>query len=187
MPAHCAGEIQFRSECQQSGPPEGDWILGNPLPGGLASSFVAIFIAGSLCSGAHAVLLRPAPANAAAPQPAASPWEMEVSGAFENRGVARIEKLATRYVLTTYCRGIHRAYIDGGEDLDLERYLAVFVRARYTYVDRVPSDVKCVRAPCGPVTERRIVLAHVDEVPVRGEELTGYIDTCSIASSRPGP
>jgi len=110
-----------------------------------------------------------------------------VSGAFENRGVARIEKLAARYVLAIYCRGIHRIYIDRGEDLNLERYLTLFVRARYTYVDRVRADVQCVKAPCGPVTERRVALVQVDEVPVRGEELARYIEACSIASSRPGP
>jgi hypothetical protein len=102
------------------------------------------------------------PTNASPMAPAAAPtepaaWEQLVDGALENKGLAQVERLGTRWVLNVFCGGTHATYPDDTA-LDLAHYSNGFVHARYKYVNRTFNDPKCFRAPCSPVRERRIAL-----------------------------
>ena len=92
----------------------------------------------------------------------AAPWERVVRGSYENRGLAQIERVGDRWVLSILCNGTHSAYLDDTA-IDLSRYVPGYVRARYHYVDRM-IVAKCFRAPCGPVLERRVVLERLKSV-----------------------
>lgn len=84
-------------------------------------------------------------------------WERLVEGAYENKGIAQIGRLGSRWVLTVNCNGVHTTYLDD-TPIDLSRYREGYVTARYHYVDRTIDDARCVREPCSPVLERRIAI-----------------------------
>jgi hypothetical protein len=92
-------------------------------------------------------------------------WERLAEGAFENKGVARIERLGDRWVLSVVCRGTHTTYLDE-TSIDLTQYADRYVSARYHYVERTVPDPKCFRAPCGPIRERRLSLERVTVLPI---------------------
>jgi hypothetical protein len=96
-------------------------------------------------------------------QPAPAEWERVVEGAIENRGLAKIERLGDRWALSVICKGIHTTYIHD-PPVGLEGRTGEYVSARYRYVDVEVNDPKCVRAPCGPVRERRIVVEQLRKV-----------------------
>ena len=101
-------------------------------------------------------------------RPAAG-WERLVDGRYENKGIARIEKVGDRWALSVLCRGTHTTYLDESA-FDLTRYQNLYVAVRYDYVDRTVPNPKCVRAPCPPMTERRILLERITPVPVTREQ-----------------
>ena len=102
------------------------------------------------------------------PDAAEAPWERLVGGAYENRGVAKIERMGQRWVLTVVCNGTHTTYLDD-TTIDLPSYASGYVHARYRYIDRTLEDARCLRAPCGPVTERRIQLRKLRHVSMATE------------------
>lgn len=110
---------------------------------------------------------------------AVSSWERIIDGLYENRGIARIEKLGSRYVLTMYCYGQHSVYIKNTKEIDLNRLLDRFVRVRYTYVEEINPDVKCPQAPCGPFFERLLVIANVVEVDTGKDDLEHFKASCT--------
>lgn len=110
--------------------------------------------------------------------PAPAPWERSVQGAFENRGVAHIERLGTRWILNVLCDGTHATYIDD-TTLNLTRYTKGYVRARYQYVDRQVHDPKCIAAPCAAITERRIALQRVSPISVTEKKASDLARACS--------
>ena len=105
--------------------------------------------------------------GASANQPAE--WERLTRGSYENRGVARIERLGERWILSVWCRGTHSTYLDG-TTVDLNQYSDLFVTVQYSYVDREMTDPKCVRAPCPPLRERRISIERVTPLQITIEE-----------------
>jgi hypothetical protein len=110
--------------------------------------------------------------------PRVAPWERVVRGAYENRGIAQIEKMGNRWVLNIMCDGTHATYLDDTR-VDLARYARGYVSARYHYADRTIDDPKCFRAPCPSMPERRIVLERVKTVsatPERARELARNCD-----------
>jgi hypothetical protein len=90
-----------------------------------------------------------------------APWEQVVSMTLQNRGVAKVEKLGARWMLTIACDGVHSTYIDDTK-LDLDRFSKGYVTARYHYVTRTVK-VQCVKAPCPPTPERRVSLERLEK------------------------
>ena len=109
----------------------------------------------------------PVPDPQTPPQPVAA-WERQAGAAFENRGVAKVERLGPRWVLTVMCTGTHSTYLDDTK-LDLNAYATGFVNARYTWVTR-QVEVKCPMAPCPRVSERRIALERLTAVSSMTDE-----------------
>jgi hypothetical protein len=112
-------------------------------------------------------------------QPAPSHWERKVNGVYEDLGVSKIEKWADTYVLTINCKGIHSVYIQGTKGLNLDNYLGKFVRVQYTYVEVKNYNVKCIKAPCGPLIERKVVISNISEIVVSQADLKMYQTRCS--------
>jgi len=96
-------------------------------------------------------------------------WERVVEGRYENKGVARVERLGDRWVLSIVCRGTHTIYLDEPTP-NLAQYDNQFVAARYDYIVRSVEDPRCFRAPCGPLTERRISLERITPLSITDEE-----------------
>jgi hypothetical protein len=115
------------------------------------------------------------PGQAPGSTPAA--WELERDGALENRGVARVERIGTRWALTVLCDGIHSTYLDDTA-LDLASFAGRHVRARYRYVDRRNPDTRCVMEPCPPAVERRIHLITVAVIAAGAEAAAASAKTC---------
>jgi hypothetical protein len=111
-------------------------------------------------------------------QPSPSHWENEVGGIYENRGLSKINRIGDDYLLTTYCDGIHSVYIKDDKKFNLQNYTGKFVNVSYRYVEEVNRDVKCIKAPCEPVTERRIVIEKIEEVSVSEDELMEFKTKC---------
>jgi hypothetical protein len=122
------------------------------------------------CVGAGSAGSRPlARQTQATATQAVAEWERLVGRQYENKGIARIERLGDRWVLAVWCRGIHTTYLDD-TDLDLARHQDRFVSVRYEYVDRIVQNPKCVRAPCPAVTERRIRLDRITAIEITREQ-----------------
>ena len=96
-------------------------------------------------------------------------WERPVRGVYENKGVARIERLGERWMLSVWCQGTHSTYLDP-TTLDLKQYLDRFVTVRYSYVEREVADPKCLRAPCSPLHERRISIERITPLRITLEQ-----------------
>jgi hypothetical protein len=112
------------------------------------------------------------------------PWEREITpGVYENLGVSRIERLGSQYVLTTYCTGIHRIFLHENSQFDLARYMNMYVRVRYRHVEEI-RHVQCVKAPCPPIKETRVVITDIEEVPLTEEERARYQRDCTAGSAR---
>jgi hypothetical protein len=112
------------------------------------------------------------------------PWEREIApGVYENLGVSRIERLASQYVLTIYCTGIHRIFIHENSQFDLAQYLHMYVRVHYRHIEET-RHVQCVKAPCPPIKETRVVITHIEEVLLTEEERAGYQRDCTAGSAR---
>lgn len=123
------------------------------------------------------------------PAPSPAPYERLADGAFENKGIARIERLGRRWVLSILCAGTHTTYLDDST-IDLAAHENAFVQARYRYVDRTVPDPQCVAAPCGPVTERRIALERVTRVDATPDQAAQIARTCQepgATTRAPGP
>ena len=128
------------------------------------------------CSSAPPAAEAPPPQ---APQPPAAPvakWERQVGAGFENRGVAKVERLGPRWMLTVMCDGTHSTYLDDTK-IDLNNYARGFVNARYTWVTR-QVDVKCPAAPCPRVNERRIALEQLTPVTMTDDRARELARTC---------
>jgi hypothetical protein len=108
---------------------------------------------------------------------AVAKWERQVQGAFENRGIAKVEQIGTRWALTVLCGGTHSTYLDDTA-IDLSRYVRGYVSARYTWVVRTVTDPKCPKAPCGPFSERRIALQRLTVVSVTEEQARQLATEC---------
>ena len=108
--------------------------------------------------------------------PAVMKWERAVGSAFENRGIAKVEPLGTRWMLTVMCGGTHSTYLDD-TTMDLARYAKGYVSARYTWVTRKVS-VQCPVAPCGQVNERRIAIDRLTVVSVTPEQAQAMAKEC---------
>jgi len=109
-------------------------------------------------------------------------WERVVEGSYENRGLARIEKVGNRWALTVLCNGTHTTYIDDTK-LDLASHAGSYVNARYKYAERTIDDPKCFRAPCGPVRERRIALERLTAVTATPEAARDAARQCDLSPS----
>lgn len=98
------------------------------------------------------------------PVPFAKPkyWEILNKGAFQNRGIAKIEKLGKEYVLTVYCEGTHRVFIHHPKNFNLEYFSGQFVQARYTYGD-IKKEIQCIKKPSKPVTLRKILIQDLEK------------------------
>jgi hypothetical protein len=111
------------------------------------------------------------------PQAPVATWERPVGGStFENRGVARVERLVNRWVLTVMCDGTHSTYLDDTK-INLDTYAKGFVNARYTWVTR-QVDVRCPVAPCPPVSERRLALEQLTPVTMTEDRARELARTC---------
>jgi hypothetical protein len=116
--------------------------------------------------------------------PSGTPWEREnTPGVYENLGVSRIERLGSQYVLTTYCTGLHRIFIHENSQFDLARYMNMYVRVHYRHIEET-RHVQCVKAPCPPIKETRVVITHIEEVLLTEEERASYQRDCTAGSAR---
>jgi len=104
-------------------------------------------------------------------------WERIVRGAYENKGIAQVERLGDRWVLNVMCDGVHATYIDD-TTLDLPLYSQGYVNARYHYVDRINSNARCVQGPCPPVQERRVALERLTVLTATREQASEKALTC---------
>jgi hypothetical protein len=105
-----------------------------------------------------------------------SAWEKQVGDDFENRGVAQIEKIGTKYALSILCDGTHSTYLDKTQ-MKIKLYLNKFLRVKYRYVERM-KKVTCIQAPCTPVQERLIALRTVTVLPLTQDEAEQVSKTC---------
>ena len=96
-------------------------------------------------------------------------WEHIVRGAYENKGLAKVERIGDRWVLNVMCDGTHATYLEDIE-MDLASYSKGYVSARYHYVEHTINDPKCLRAPCPAVHERRIALERLTIVTASPEQ-----------------
>jgi len=140
--------------------------------------FLAFAIASAAVSAQRGA---PAPGSAVVKAPEA--WERRTDESFENRGLAQVERVGQRWALTILCRGRHSVYLEPG-DVDPALYSKAYIQARYRYVDRVNENVACVRAPCAPVTERRILLERVDLVAPSETAVRAAVDRCEPETAR---
>ena len=106
-----------------------------------------------------------------------APWERIVRGAYENKGLAQVERIGDRWVLNVMCDGTHATYIDDTE-IDLTAYSKGYVSARYHYVERTTNDPQCVQAPCAPVRDRRIALERLTIVTASPEQARDMAREC---------
>jgi hypothetical protein len=106
-----------------------------------------------------------------------------VGDSFENRGLARVEQIGSRWALTVVCRGRHSVFLDAGT-IAPEPYKDRYLSVRYHYVDRAPGNVACVQAPCPPVTERRIVLERVEPRTPSETDVSDALDRCEAGTAR---
>ena len=136
---------------------------------------VWLVAAAAACSSAPAAEPQPPSTPQSPPAPVAS-WERQVGSVFENRGVAKVERLGTRWVLTVMCAGTHSVYLDDTK-IDLNNYAKGFVNARYRWVTR-QVDVKCPVAPCPRVSERRIALEQLTPVTMTDDRARELAGTC---------
>jgi hypothetical protein len=108
-----------------------------------------------------------------------APWERVSSGAYENRGLAQVERLGTQWLLNVMCDGIHATYIDTS-DVDLAAFSKGFVSARYRYVERTTTDVKCVKEPCLPVRDRRVAIERLTTVAASADDARRAASDCRV-------
>lgn len=101
--------------------------------------------------------------------PTPEPWEVLPNDIYENRGIAQMTRVAKDYLLTISCNGLHQVFIHQHPEVALEPYVGKFVQAQYTYAE-VTKHVQCIKAPCHPVTERKIVIHSLKET--NGSEAT---------------
>jgi hypothetical protein len=106
--------------------------------------------------------------------------ERRLGGHYETRGLAIIDKLGDRYVLTVRCEGVHQIYVRVPPAMDLEPFLGKPVRARYTYADEDNPRTRCIRAPCPPATERVLDINGLEEV----SQETLETNNCPIPRSK---
>lgn len=104
-------------------------------------------------------------------------WERIVDGAFENKGVAQVERLGRQWLLTVMCNGTHATYIDD-TGLDLSTYGDAYLHVRYRYVERTNADVRCVKEPCPPSRERRVAIERVTRLTTTPDEAGELARTC---------
>ena len=110
------------------------------------------------------------------PLGAPAAWERVVPDAYENRGLAQVERLGRQWVLKVFCDGTHSTYIDSSP-IDLTSYRDGYVVARYRYVERM-TNVQCAQGPCPPVPERRIALEQVRSVKATADSAADMARVC---------
>ncbi len=113
------------------------------------------------------------------PLPVENPasWERIADGAFENKGVAQVERLGRQWLLNVMCNGTHATYIDDTGP-DLSTYRDAYLRVRYRYVERTNADVRCVKEPCPPSRERRVAIERITRLPATPDEAGEMARTC---------
>ena len=114
----------------------------------------------------------------ASPIPTA-PWEEKIGERYVSRGVSQLEKVGSRYLLTTFCGGVHSVYAEGGDEVTLDKYVGTFVRAHYVYILKENPNIRCVQAPCGPMTERVALITSIERLSVSEAERLSYQHTCT--------
>ena len=134
-------------------------------------------LGGALCAQRPDSLAQgePAVATAVTPDPAA--WERRVGDVYENRGLARVERIGQLWMLTILCNGAHSTYIEPSR-IDPAPYAKAYVTAQYRYVDRENRDARCVQAPCSPITERRIVLERLERLEATAAQAQAATASC---------
>ncbi len=108
-----------------------------------------------------------------------APWEQQIGAVYENKGIAKIEKVGVRYVLTTYCQGIHSIYAKASTEVQLNDYEGKFVQVRYKYIEEINTNIQCVTAPCEPVAEKIALIVALTAVEVSEGERMNYQTSCS--------
>jgi hypothetical protein len=137
-----------------------------------------LVLGGALCAQRPDSLVaqsEPAVATPVTPDPAA--WERRVGDVYENRGLARVERIGQLWMLTILCNGAHSTYIEPSR-IDPALYAKGFVAAQYRYVDRENRDARCVQAPCSPITERRIVLERLERIEATAAQAQAATASC---------
>jgi hypothetical protein len=133
-----------------------------------------IAVAMAACTSAPPKAAAQAPSG---PPPGPAAWERQEGDAFENRGVAKVQQIGTRWALTVMCSGIHTTYLDDTK-IDVAAYVKGYVNARYRWVTRTVTDVKCPVMPCGPVRERRIALERLTVAAVTAQRADELAKDC---------
>ena len=106
-------------------------------------------------------------------------WEEKRGDQYINRGVSQLEKVGSRYLLTTFCDGVHSVYAEGSDEGMLDKYLGTFVRVHYLYILKENSNIRCVQAPCAPMTERVALITNIEQVSVSEAERLSYQRICT--------
>jgi hypothetical protein len=117
----------------------------------------------------------PPVARPVTPDPA--DWERRIGDLYENRGLARVERIGQLWMITTFCNGAHSTYIEPSR-IDPAPYAKGYVTAQYRYVDRENPDARCVQAPCGPITERRVVLERLERIEATAAQAQAATASC---------
>ena len=149
-------------------------------PGAFTTAACLLALGGVLCAqrAPSPVPNGPVVAVPASPEPAA--WERRIGDRYENRGLARVERLGQLWMLTILCSGVHSTYLEPSQ-IDPAPFEKGYVAAQYRYVDRENKDVQCIQPPCAPVTERRIALERLTRIEATALQVQNATTTCSSA------
>ncbi|MGH8507258.1 MAG: hypothetical protein ACREVH_00855 [Gammaproteobacteria bacterium] len=151
--------------------------LGADLPTGIALKFRpclrALIIAylGWLSTSLQAE----AAEQAHGPDPVAFP----VRNGLLRAEVARIEKIGREFMLTTYCGETQSIYLQQTAAIDLREYLNHYVRVTYATKEVTQPHIKCVLAPCGPVTVAKAVILEIEKTDTTDERLSNLPASCT--------
>ncbi len=121
---------------------------------------------------------RPSPAGQQETTPGDRLWERKVGDVYENKGIARVERLGSTWALTVMCNGEHTTYLEP-TDVDPAAFAQGYVQARYRYVDRTVTP-RCAQAPCLPVTERRVALERLTRLAATADDARRSADRCDL-------
>lgn len=118
-------------------------------------------------------------AEAAEQAPSPDPVAFPARNGLLRAEVARIEKTGREFMLTTYCDETQSIYLQQTAAIDLREYLNHYVRVTYATKEVTQPHIKCVRAPCEPVTVTKAVIVEIEKTDTTDERLRNLPTSCT--------
>lgn len=118
-------------------------------------------------------------AEAAEQAPGSDPVAFPARNGLLRAEVARIEKIGSEFILTTYCDETQSIYLQRTAAIDLREYLDHYVRVTYATKEVAQPHIKCVLAPCRPVTVTMAVIVEIEKTDLTNERLRTIPTSCT--------